>query len=64
MALINLGRVEVLVVVRLQAKQSLVLGKLVPGTAAGGLLEGMIEGIGAVGDPSLQLPIGTTRATR
>jgi hypothetical protein len=57
-ALVDGGGVDVLVVVGLQAKQPLVLGELIPraAAAAGGLLEGPVNLVTCIGNPSFQSP--------
>lgn len=52
-ALVNGGGVDIFVVVRLQAKQALVLGELIPGAASAGFLQRPINFVTRIGDPGL-----------
>jgi hypothetical protein len=54
MALVDGGSIEVLVVISLQTKESLILSELVPGATAAGLFKAAIESVVRIGNPGLE----------
>ena len=57
--LVNSGSVELLIVIGFQSKEPLILGELIPITAAARLLKAAIESIVRIGDPRLKNPLVT-----